>query len=73
MLTVVLQTFSEDTGILAKRVHLKEPPTTSMGPEPAMIYVCRAVWGMMYADDAYYIVLRLPQGIAKMVEVLVEV
>ena len=52
-------------------VHLKEPPT-SIGPEPAMDYVRRAVWGMLYADDAC-IVSRSPQGLAKMMEVIVEV
>ena len=46
--------------------------STSMGPEPAMDYVRRAVWGMLYADDAC-IVSRSPQGLAKMVEVIVEV
>ena len=35
VLTVVLQSFSEDTVLLAELVHLKEPPT-SMGPGPAM-------------------------------------
>ena len=57
--------------ILAELVHLKEPPT-SMGPEPAMDYVRRAVWGMLYADDAC-IVSRSPQGLAKIMEVIVEV
>ena len=71
VLNVVLQGFSGDTVILAKLVHLKEPPT-SMGPEPATDYVRRAVWGMLYADDAC-IVLRSPQGLAKMMEVIVEV
>ena len=52
-------------------VHLKEPPT-SMGPEPAMDYVRRAAWGMLYADDAC-IVSRSPQGLAKMMKVIVEV
>ena len=42
VLTVVLKRFSEEPAILAELVHLKEPPT-SMGPEPAMGYVCRAV------------------------------
>ena len=51
MLTVVFQKLSEEPAILAKLVHLKEPPT-SMGPEPAMDHVRRAVWGMLYADDA---------------------
>ena len=70
-LTVVLQRFSEDTAILAELVHLKEPPT-SMGPEPTMDYVRRAVWVMLYADDACT-VSRSPQGLAKMMEVIVEV
>ena len=46
VLTVVFQGFSEDTIILAELVHLKGPPT-SMGPEPAMDYVRRAVLGML--------------------------
>ena len=43
MLNVVLQIFSEDPAILAELVHLEEP-LTSVGPEPAMDYVRRAVW-----------------------------
>ena len=39
---VALRRSSEDTVILAELVHLKEPQT-SMGPEPAMDYVRRAV------------------------------
>ena len=42
VLNVVLQRFSEEPAILAELVHLKEP-STSMGPEPAMGYVHRAV------------------------------
>ena len=49
--SVVLQRFSEEPVILAELAHLKEP-STSMGPEPAMDYVRRAVWGMLYADNA---------------------
>ena len=71
VLTVVFQRFSEDTVILGELMHLKEP-TTSMGPEPAMDYVRRAVWGKLYADDAC-IVSRSPQGLAKITEVIVEV
>ena len=71
VLTVFLKRFSEEPAILAELVHLKEPPT-SMGPEPAMDYVRRAVWGMLYAVDAC-IVSRLPQGLANMIEVIVEV
>ena len=71
VLNVVLQRFSEEPTILAELVHLKEP-STSTGPEPAMDYVRRAVWGMLYADDAC-IVSRSSQGLAKMMEVIVEV
>ena len=71
VLSVVLQRFSEDPAILAELVHLKEP-STSIGPDPAIDYVRRAVWGMLYADDAC-IVSRSPQGLAKMMEVIVEV
>ena len=71
MLTVVLQKFSEEPAILAEMVHLKEQPT-SMGPESAMDYVRRAVWGMLYADEAC-IVSRSAPGLAKMMEVIVEV
>ena len=71
VLNVVLQRNSEEPAILAELVYLKEP-STSMGPEPAMDYVRRAVWGTLYADDAC-IVSRSPQGLAKMTEVIVEV
>ena len=71
MLTVVFQRFSEDPAILAQLMHLKEPPT-SMGPEPATDYAHRAAWGMLYVDDAC-IVSRLLRGLAKMMEVVVEV
>ena len=43
VLTDVLQRFSEDTVIFAELVHLEEPPTTWMEPEPAMDYVSRTV------------------------------
>ena len=71
VLNVVLQRFSEEPAILAELVHLEEP-STSMGPEPAMDYVRRAVWDMLYADDACR-VSRSSQGLAKMMEVIVEV
>ena len=70
VLLVVLQRFSEDTAILAELMHLKKPPT-SMGPEPAMNYVRLAMWGILYADTAC-IVSRSPQGLAKMMEVILE-
>ena len=71
MLTVVLERFSKDMVIIAELVRLKESPT-SMGTETAMDYVRRAVWGMLYVDDAC-IVLRSPQGLAKMIKIVVKV
>ncbi len=50
-LQVALQRFSEDPEILADLVHLQEQPA-KVGPETAMECVRRAVWGMLYADDA---------------------
>ncbi|CAM9520491.1 unnamed protein product [Ascophyllum nodosum] len=44
----------------------------SMEPEPAMDYVRRAVWSMLYVDDVY-IVSRSSQGLEKMIKVIVEV
>ena len=64
VLTVVLQRFSEATVILAELGHLKEP-STSLGPEPTMHYVRRAVRGMLHANDAS-IVSQSLQGLAKM-------
>ena len=51
VLNIVLQGFSKDPVILAELVHLKKP-STSMGPGLAIDYVRRAIWGMLYADDA---------------------
>ena len=62
VLNIVLQRFSEDPIILAELVHLKEP-STSIGPELAINYVRRAVWGMLYSDDAC-IVSRSTKGLA---------
>ena len=57
--------------IFAELVPLKELPT-SMVPKPAIDYVRRAVWGMLYADNAC-IVLRSSQGLTKMLEVIIKV
>ena len=51
VLFVVLQSFNQDTVFLAELVHLKKPPMP-MESEPAIDYVRRVVWGMMYADNA---------------------
>ena len=71
VLSSVVQRFSEEPAILVELVHLKEPPT-SMRPEPAMDYVRRAVWDMLYVDDAF-IVSRSPQGLAKLMKAIIEV
>ncbi|CAM9581945.1 unnamed protein product [Ascophyllum nodosum] len=68
----VLSSLLLDTVILAELVHHLKEPSTSMRPEQAMDYVRRAVWGMLYADDAC-IVSRSPQGLARVMEVIVEV
>ena len=67
VLNVVLQRFSEDPAILAEL-----ETSTLMGPEPTIDYVRRSVWGMLYVDDAR-IISRSPQGLAKMMKVIVEV
>ena len=70
LLTVVLQRFSEGMVLLVELVHLNKPPT-SIGPEPAMDYVRLAMWGILYADNACTF-SRSPQGLAKMMEVILE-
>ena len=69
VLRVALQRFSEDQDIMANLVHLDE--SVAEGEEP-LAKVRRAVWGMLYADDAG-IASRSPQGLAKMMAVIVEV
>ena len=64
---VVLWRFSEDTAIVAWLVRLKNP-SMSMGLEPTLDFVLRAVWGMLYADDDCT-VSRSPQGMEVIIEV----
>ena len=71
ILFVVLEIFSKDAGILADLIHLNEQPS-KVGPETALECVRRAIWGMLYADDAC-IVSRLPRGLEEMRAVFVEV
>ena len=71
VIEVVLQRFSEDDDIFENLVFLDE----GSGGEPdetRLDRVRRAVWGMLYADDAG-IVSRSPVGLARMVTVIVEV
>ena len=71
VLTVTLSLFSADTVILVEWVHVEEPPM-SMRSEPAMDYVSRAAWDILYANNVC-IVSRSPWGLAKMMEVIVEI
>ena len=71
ILRVILERFSKDAGMLADLIHLHEHPS-KIGPKTALECVRRAIWGMLYADDAC-IVSRLPRGLGRMMAVFVEV
>ena len=71
ILFVVLERFSKDARILADLIHLQEQPS-KVGPKTALECVRRAIWGMLYADDAC-IVSRSPRGLGRMMAVFVEV
>ena len=58
--STVLERFSKGAGILADLIHLQEQPS-KVGPETALECVRRAIWGMLYADDAC-IVSRSTRG-----------
>ena len=71
VMEVVLQRFSGDDTILENLVFLDEG--SGGGPDETLLdRVRRAVWGMLYADDAG-IVPRSPAGLARMMTVIVEV
>ena len=71
VIEVVLQRFSEDDTILENMVFLDEG--SGGGPDEILLdWVRRAVWRMLYADDAG-IVSRSPAGLARMMTVIVEV
>ena len=71
ILLVALERFSKDTGILADVIHLQEQPS-KVGPETALKCVRRAIWGMLYADDACIVSLS-PRGLGRMMAVFVGV
>ena len=71
VMEVVLQRFSEDDTILENLVFLDEG--NGGGPDETLLdRVRRAVWGMLYVDDAG-IVSRSPAGLARTMTVIVEV
>ena len=71
ILLVALERFSEDADILADFAHRQEQPM-NVSPEMALECVRRAIWGMMYADDAC-IVSPSSLGLERMMAVFVEV
>ena len=71
ILRAVLERFSKDAGILADPIHLHEQPS-KVGPETALGCVRRAIWGVLYADDAC-IVSGSPRGLGWMMAVFIEV
>ena len=71
VLSNILQRSIEDTVILATLVYLEERPT-SVGPESAIYYIRRAVWGVLDTDGAC-IVSRSPWGLTKSMKVIVDV
>ena len=71
ILLVELERFSKDAGILADLIHLQEQPS-KVGPETALECVRRAIWGILYTEDAC-IVSRSPRGLGRMMAVFVKV
>ena len=67
---VVLVRFSEDEDIVRELVRLEEDVV--VGKEVPLACVRRAVWGMLFADDAG-IVSKSAEGLAKMMTVIVTV
>ena len=67
---VVLVRFSEDDTILKNLVYLEEE--AGVGAGTPLERARRAVWGMLYADDAG-VVSRSQEGLTRMVTIIVEV
>ncbi|CAB1106164.1 unnamed protein product [Ectocarpus sp. CCAP 1310/34] len=75
VLEVVVIRFSEDDVVLRSLVCLEEGKTETEaggGEETPLDRVRRAVWGMLYADDAG-VVSRSAEGLARMMTIIVEV
>ena len=67
---VVLVRLSEDDSILKDLVYLEED--AGVGAGTRLERVRRAVWGMLYADDAG-VVSRCQEGLTRMMTIIVEV
>ena len=73
VLELVLQRFSRDEEVTANLVHLDERAPGNPGtPESKLDRTRRGVWGMLYADDAC-VASRLPEGLARMMTIVVDV
>ena len=73
VIIVVLQRFTEDPLIISDLVYLDDVPKGEDGgprKEGTLEMVWRAVWGMLYADDAG-VVSTSPRGLTRMVGVIV--
>ena len=70
ILLVALERFGKDAGILANLIHLQEQ-LLKVGPKTALECVRRAIWGMLYADDAC--IVSSPRGLGRVMAVFVEV
>ena len=71
VLLVALERFSKDPGTLVDLIHLQEQPSKG-GPKTALECMRRAIWRMLYADDACF-VPRSPRGLGNIMAVFVEV
>ena len=73
VLEVVVIRFSEDDVVLRSLVYLEGGKTEAGRAEETLLdRVRRAVWGMLYADDAG-VVSRSAEGLARMMTIIVEV
>ena len=71
VLIVALEQFSEDPDILSDLFQFREQQAR-VGPETAMECFCRAVWGMLYANNAC-IASRSPRELERMMAALFDV
>ena len=73
IIIVILQRFAEDSVIVSDLVYLDDAPKGEDGrprKEGTLEMVRRAVWGMLYADDAG-VVSTPPRGLTRMMGVIV--
>ena len=64
--------FREDDTILKDLVYLEEEEEAGVGAGTPLERVRRAVWGMLYADDAG-VVSRSQEGLTRMMSIVAEV